>query len=406
MDHASDSRIRPVILCGGAGTRLAPISTAQRPKPFVPLADGKSLLTHTLQRVADAAVFAPPILIGRVADRFALLNHAREAGVTPAAILLEPEPKNTAMAIAVATAYVTETGQFSTLALLPADHWITPVEAWRASIQSAAHAAQATAQLCLLAVHSGAPDASYGHLQLAAAEAGQSRQTVANFIEKPPNPEDFSDYYWNAGQFVATADCLRGLLARHIPEIWQKARDSVARRQVEWEFELLSPAGYEPVAPLSFDRAVVEKCPGIAVALNANWQDLGTLSRWQAATGLGPDHYRDLAARFDRPWGYFELVAVQPGHIEKRLVIYPGCRLSRQRHQNRDEYWEVLQGTANIEKDGQFETLSQKQSTIIRASQWHRLANSGETLLIIKEIQSGNPDENDIERSEDDYGRV
>ncbi len=133
--------ILPVILAGGVGARLAPISTPARPKPFVPLADGDSLLSKTVARVNDPR-FLPPLIIGRAEDRFALLNHARAMGFAPAAILLEAHGCNTAAAVAVAAAWAQKTyGDDQVLAMLPADHAIAPEEAWRCTIAHAAHAA-------------------------------------------------------------------------------------------------------------------------------------------------------------------------------------------------------------------------------------------------------------------------
>lgn len=399
--------ILPVILAGGEGTRLAPISTPDQPKPFVPLPDGRSLLTRTFQRLADTSMFLPPLLVGHANHRFALLNHARAAECIPSAILLEPQAKNTAMAIASAVVYALNAQPQSILAILPADQVIEPAERWLTAVTEAAIAAETHGKLCLLGVTPTRPDPHFGYIEPGESAAGTGAQHVASFIEKPSRPAPLLPHcLWNAGQFLAPPSVLARLFQTHAPDIWQAATDAVAARDHRWEFSTLGSAAYISAPPRSFDRAIVEHSQSLVVRLEAHWHDLGTVEAWEAFTCQPADSYQALPKRTDRPWGFYELLAEAPNRLDKRLTVFPGCRLSLQRHTERSEQWEILSGTAEITLNDVRHTLRAGESIEIPAYAWHRLANESFYPLIIHEIQLGNPDETDIERREDDYGRL
>lgn len=399
--------ITPVILAGGQGARLAPLSTPDRPKPFVPLPQGGSLLSHTLQR-AQAEGWAAPVVIGQARHRHALLNHARDAGVMPAAILLEPAVKNTAMAVACVVQTMLVRQPDAVLAFLPADHWITPVAVWQASVRQAAAHVRATAAIGLLGSVPTSPDPGLGYIVPVGGMQASGIRPVAAFVEKPSAPEQYwQSAYWNAGQCVATARCLAALFATHAPALWQLAAQAVAQAEMHWEFHELSAMAYDRLsAPCSFDRVILEPAAAscVVVPCDAGWQDVGTWEGWQRFTGLSPASFA-LPTRVDRPWGYYELLHEAPDRIEKRLTLYPGCRISLQRHMHRTEQWRVLSGQADIELEGVLHQPNASDIIYIEAGMWHRLHNRGHKPLIIHEIQIGNPDEADIERREDDYGR-
>lgn len=401
-------QILPIVLAGGEGKRLSPIASTAWPKPFVPLPEGGGLLTKTCERL-DAPCFAPPMLVGQAAHRFALLNHARAGGVTPQRILLEPAVRNTALAIASAIAQLLDTPD-QCVAVLPADHIIAPATSWQEAIQKSAFIAARTKRLCLLAAPPTAASPEYGYMAL---KTQNSWYAVERFVEKPQNPGRLLAentlglrWAWNVGQFIGPVSVFAAALGRHAPETWKSALAGGLNARHEWEFVLLDAAAYTPAPAISFDRAVIEKIPVAACRLNATWHDLGTLKAWESYTGQQAENYTPPPARTDRPWGYFELIAHHGRRLEKRLTIYPGCRLSKQRHRHRSELWEVVHGTAEVERDHRRYILQKGDHITIPPSTWHRLANSSSNRLIIKEIQDGLPDENDIERIDDDYGRA
>jgi mannose-1-phosphate guanylyltransferase/mannose-6-phosphate isomerase-like protein (cupin superfamily) len=405
-----DTRILPVILAGGNGERLRPISTPAHTKPFLPMEDGKSLLTHAALRIRDQKLFQPPLIIGRARDRFALLNHLREAEISPAAILLEAAPKNTAPAIALAVQWAMDRGLAgSMLAILPADHRLGPDMLWQQTIRMAAMASRLQQKLALLAIPAHQHDARFGYILLGEAPGEGPARPVTRFVEKP-EPEDVQALirqgaWWNMGQFIAPVGLLAAAFTRHAPGISDAARQLLANAEQEWEYTILPPFP-KTVISTPFDRAIVEKTPAIAVPFAGQWEDLGTLPSWKAMTGLDADYYATLPPRTDRPWGYFELLEESKNRVRKQLVIYPGCRLSRQRHQHRSEHWLVTHGIAHVEKDDTTLRLTPGKSVQIPAGCWHRLSNHHPSILIIEEIQDGRPMESDIERDGDDYGRI
>lgn len=396
-------RIQPVLLVGGEGTRLAPLSTPECPKPFIPLPQGGSLLQQTVARLAHP-LFAPPVLIGNARHRFAMRNQAEEAGTIARAILLEPRPCNTAMAIATATAWMQAQGEDNTvLAILPADHAIANENTWRKSVAAAATIAAKEERLVLIAMQPREASNELGYMRL-------EGEQVAEFREKPQDAALLLAQGWraNSGQVIARVRVLANALETHAPHLWSAACESVAEAKRLHECTLLSPEPFTAILPAAFDRAVLEKAGNVsAVACECGWRDIGTLDAFldhACATlqEMDPPRY----ARTDRPWGHAETIAEGASTLAKCLTLYPGRRISLQRHAHRIEVWLVMEGEAWVELDGEHHSLTRGQSITIPQNAWHRLVNAGESKLVLMELQVGRPDEDDIERKEDDYGRV
>ncbi|MBN8543975.1 MAG: cupin domain-containing protein [Alphaproteobacteria bacterium] len=177
-------------------------------------------------------------------------------------------------------------------------------------------------------------------------------------------------------------------------------------RQKQWEYECLdaSDADFQPI---SFDKAVIEKATSLrAVSASCGWRDLGTLAAWLDYTQQPLEKQLRTTSRVDRPWGYYEVLDVSADKTTKRLHVFAGCRLSRQRHIHRSEHWKIESGEAYIENGEARATLHAGQEMTIARGAWHRLVNPTDAPLIIHETQIGVADENDIERCEDDYGRI
>jgi mannose-1-phosphate guanylyltransferase/mannose-6-phosphate isomerase-like protein (cupin superfamily) len=397
------AKMRPVLLAGGEGRRLYPLSTPARPKPFIPLEDGSSLLENTLRRLPAGVL--PPILVGRAQDRYALMNHARQAGVNPAHILLEPASRNTGFALAATTRFLLLQGEppETILAALPSDHQILRPEYWQASLREAAKLAAEHQALTLIgmAQESFSPELGY---------FVQMGGRVVRFLEKPTHAAGLTSrdaWLVNSGQFIVPLGVLARLFDTHAPTLWQAAGEAVAGRKKSWECEELA-VPFTAFAPESFDRAVVSVAPDMRAALCApcGWSDLGTLAQWQNATGITPERDAARPARTDRPWGYYEILHATGQEITKRLYVFPGCRLSQQRHWQRHEHWVIEAGHAYVECADEKCQLQAGAFINIPAGVWHRLVNPSATVLVVRETQSGRPCEEDIERAEDDYGRV
>lgn len=394
---------RPIILAGGEGRRLYPLSTPARPKPFVSLADGRSLLQQTLCRLPSEAL--SPLVMGRERDRYALMNHAREAGVHPSHILLEPASRNTGFAIAAAVRFLESTGTASEtiLGVLPSDHFIQAPELWQDSLARAVNLAAEHQSLTLIGMGFESFSSQLGYFIVLG-------DRIVRFLEKPTHDSRLTgreEWQVNSGQFIAPLGVLAQLFAEYAPAIWQAAGESVLMRRKSWEFEELAvpPTAF---VPESFDRAVVSYVPDLYATLcpPCGWSDLGTIENWEKATAIDVAKDAKRPPRIDRPWGYYETLNTAPSEITKRLHVFPGGRLSQQRHFQRREHWVVESGLAYVECDGEKHQLSVGESIEIPAGVWHRLVNHASEMLVVRETQIGQPSEHDIERREDDYGRV
>lgn len=268
--------VRPIILCGGSGTRLWPLSTSQTPKQFVSLFEGATLFELTLRRLPEWAL-EPIVVTGEV-----LVDQVRAglstAGVTPHSILVEPEPRNTAPAIVAAAS---ATADNEVLAVLPSDHLIGDGEAFAAALATAAQAAT-DGHIVVFGVTPDRPATGYGYIR--PARSNHSWSTVEEFVEKPSVDRATAlideGCLWNSGMFVMSTSTVLSETRRLAPEIASSAIVSVGRADRE-----VVPIGPEFMsAPsISFDHAVMEKTDtAVVVELDAGWTDVGSFQTlWQ-----------------------------------------------------------------------------------------------------------------------------
>ncbi|GAB4203189.1 MAG: mannose-1-phosphate guanylyltransferase/mannose-6-phosphate isomerase [Tibeticola sp.] len=275
--------ITPVILCGGSGTRLWPLSRKALPKQFVPLVGDKSLLALTVERVAPLAEGAPLIAVAAQAHRFLVADALESAGAR-AHILLEPEGRNTAPAMALAAL----TARADALLLFcPADHHIPDAEAFRATVRRGEQAAQAGA-IVTFGIAPTFPSEAYGYILEGAPRADGSR-AVAGFVEKPPAARAQSlllqgGALWNAGIFLCRADTLLAALERHASDILTSARAAMAAAQTDGVFVRPDAAAFLACRAESIDYAVMEHHDDIAVVpFQGAWSDVGS---WNAVADL------------------------------------------------------------------------------------------------------------------------
>lgn len=313
--------ILPVILAGGVGERLAPLSSVQRPKPFIPLtpAGEGSLLQDTLKRL-QAPFFLPPVLIGRYDDRFALLNHARQVGIRPHAILLESNRKNTGVAVALATVWAMQHhAEAALMAVFPADHRINPVTVWQETVQTIAQSCASQHQLGVLMAPATYASPAYGYVQ---PTTHTFPSPIAHFVEKPAMPQPLieSGAGWNMGQFIGRAADFKARLQLHAPAHWVAASTGIRTAQQQWEFTVMD-AWPEDLPAEPFDRLVMERAGGLCALFSGHWSDIGTVKAWQHATSMSLKEGMALPLRVDRPWGYYEEWLREPGRCCKRLVV-------------------------------------------------------------------------------------
>jgi mannose-1-phosphate guanylyltransferase/mannose-1-phosphate guanylyltransferase/mannose-6-phosphate isomerase len=281
--------IVPVILSGGTGSRLWPISRESYPKQFWPLTSAQTMLQETAAR-ARAPGFAAPLVVCGDGHRFLVAEQLREAGFESARILLEPAARNSAAAIAAAALLVGEATPDAVLWIMAADAAIADMPALRAALDAAAAAAR-TGRIATFGIRPTRPETGYGYIEAGAALAGtDGAREVARFVEKPDAATaatlvEGGRHLWNSGMFVATAGTLLAELAAHAPKVLAAARRAVAEGTRDLDFVRLG-AAFGDAPSISIDHAVMERTALAAVVpCDPGWSDVGS---WDALWDIAP----------------------------------------------------------------------------------------------------------------------
>ena len=464
------SNIIPVILCGGSGTRLWPLSRKSFPKQFVPLIGHKSLLQLTLERVKPLG--SSVICVASDEHRF-LVAESMKAAKVAGQVLLEPMPRNTAAAMAIAAL---SAGPEDLLLFCPSDHHIPDTDAFVKVVQQGVAAAQ-TGAIVTFGISPSFPSTAYGYIRQGAARVDGACR-VEGFTEKPPQDKAqelllSGKALWNAGIFLCSAHTLLKALGQHAPDILTSCEQAMQSAERDGYFVRPQKAAFEACRSESIDYAVMEHHADVAVLpFHSAWSDVGS---WNAVAELTPedkqgnridgqgfvlearntfvhaphrpvvalgtedlliidtpdallvahkDHVeqvKQVVAKLDadnieqsvqhrkvaRPWGTYDSVDVGARHQVKRITVRPGAKLSLQMHHHRAEHWIVVKGTALVTRGEEEILISENQSTYIPLGVKHRLETPGKTDLELIEVQSGSYlGEDDIVRFEDTYGRA
>ncbi len=273
----------PVILSGGSGTRLWPLSRTAYPKQFLPLSGELTMLQLTARRVADLPDALPPLLVCNEEHRFLAAEQLHAIGITPTGILLEPFGRNTAPAVAVAALAALKRETAPLLLVLPADHLIPDIQAFHRALKQALPAAHA-GMLVTFGIVPTAPETGYGYIK-AGEPAGVGEEAVFRidrFIEKPDLATAreyllFGDYYWNSGMFLLRADRYLEELGQFEPEMVEACRRAVEGARVDTDFVRLQRQAFEACPSNSIDYAVMERTRrAVVVPLKAGWNDIGS----------------------------------------------------------------------------------------------------------------------------------
>ena len=276
----------PVILSGGSGTRLWPLSRELYPKQLLPLVGEHTMLQETARRVEGMVDVAPPIVVCNESHRFMVAEQLHALGTAPSAIILEPVGRNTAPAVAVAALVALGTTSDPVLLVLPADHVIRDVEEFRKVVQSGLAAAQA-GKLVTFGVVPDRPETGYGYIRRAKGEG--SVYPVAEFVEKPDHATavryvQSGEYFWNSGMFMFRARTYLAELRQHAPAMLSACEDAVAGAKRDLDFTRLTADAFAACPSDSIDYAVMEKTTdAVVVPLDAGWSDVGSWSALQDA---------------------------------------------------------------------------------------------------------------------------
>ncbi|MCF3459258.1 mannose-1-phosphate guanylyltransferase/mannose-6-phosphate isomerase [Stenotrophomonas maltophilia] len=277
--------IVPVILSGGSGTRLWPLSREAYPKQFLPLVGDDTMLQATWKRVASIAG-AAPIVVANQEHRFMAAEQLRECKVLPQALILEPVGRNTAPAIAIAALQAMADGNDALLLVLPSDHVVRNETAFHAAVKQAAIAAEA-GKLVTFGIVPTAPETGYGYIKAA---AGEGVRAVDRFVEKPDlaTAEQYvasGEYFWNSGMFLFKASRYLKELEALQPAILAACRQALDKAARDNDFIRLDADAFAASPNDSIDYAVMEKTADAAVVpLDAEWNDVGSWSAlWEVS---------------------------------------------------------------------------------------------------------------------------
>lgn len=460
--------MKVIILAGGRGTRLWPMSRKSYSKQFLPLFGGHSLLEGAVGR-ALSVVRPEDIVTVTSGDYYFYVKDILQTAASEAIanIICEPEGRNTAPAIALAMQYAVEKAgatQNETVFVFPSDHVIAPVDKFVAYLRVADQAARA-GYLVTFGVRPTRPETGYGYVQVGEEHDGYA--LCRRFAEKPAADvaEQYiasGTYLWNAGMFAFTPAMFRKALEDGAPDVAAVSAQGCEHTLQHWS----------DMPSISIDYAVMEKAKNIAVVpMDLTWSDVGSWDsyydlqtpdqdgnvtqgdvvtldtrdslvvsskRLVATVGLDKvtvietddavlvtrrgdgqevkqlletleDQHRTEATEHTeiiRPWGRYRIFEAGPRFKIKSIVVNVGAMLSLQRHMHRTEHWVIIRGTAQVTIGEKTFFVHEGESTFVPKSTLHRLGNPGQIPLEIIEVSNGEyVGEDDIERFEDRYGR-
>lgn len=458
-----------VIIAGGSGTRLWPLSRAAHPKQFLRLHGKNTMLQTTVKRLSELDINSS-ITICNEEHRFFVAEQLREIGKL-GSIILEPVGRNTAPAIALAALSAKDD---PLLLVLAADHVIKDEAAFTAAVTRAIPFAEA-GKLVTFGIVPSAPHTGYGYIKRGN-DLGEGFR-VDEFAEKPNMKEaqrymSSGEYYWNSGIFLFRASRYLEELEKFRPDILEKCKLSVNDIKVDLDFLRVHKEAFESCPAESVDYAVMEKTDdAVVVPIDAGWSDIGSWSSlWNisdkdddgnsthgdvilhstrnsyvradnkliAVIGVDDlvivstkdalmvahkDRTQDVKIITDilktrtrsewelnrevyRPWGKYDSIDSDDGYQVKRITVNPGAKLSVQMHHHRSEHWVVVAGQARVHYGSESFDLKVNESTYHGKEVVHALENLGEIPLELIEVQVGSYlGEDDIVRLSDQYGR-
>ena len=409
----TSKNFRPIILAGGSGKRLWPLSTKKKPKQFLPLFGDISLFDLTLQRINNRDLFKKPVIVTSEEYLSLVEESLRKTGIEVERIILEPESKNTFPALALPVLTAIENNDNERYIVMPADHYIPYNKAFYETCSSIKNQFKEDG-LTLMGVLPDSPSTEYGYISVKS--TNNELKEVASFIEKP-NLEKARlllkqpNTFWNSGIFSFEGKWFRDSIKENKTETYNLLIDLLCHFNPKQIYFYPNKDNFSKLTSISFDKAFVESNDkNYMLNLDADWTDLGS---WHTLSNLqkNPEHGLTLyskegSSRTNKPWGYFEVLLETDISKVKILSISPDQKLSMQRHEHRSETWYITQGIATVTKGNNVLDLHPGESIIIDKNEKHRIENLNNEVLELIEIQTGTYfGEDDIIRLEDMYGR-
>ncbi len=398
-------KIRPVILCGGAGTRLWPSSKNFQAKQFIDFG-GWTLLGKTLERIRNP-IFDYPIISTNLKYLREIKNNLKKNKVKKYKIILEPVKKNTGPAI-LSSSLIKDIPEKQPLLILSADHFIDKVKRFNLEIRKNKKYLT-NKNIFIFGIKPSSPSNQYGYFLT---KRKNNLDYVSKFLEKPSEVKAKKIInkggYWNSGIFYLRKDSLINNFKKYQNIIYRNSLLSVKKSKIKKNIYYLNKKNFIRNSSKSFDYAILEKTSNInAVKLNMPWSDLGSWKEILLMFYKNKINYFNKKNIFYRPWGSYINLFRGKNFLIKELIIKPKGILSLQKHFHRSEHWVVTQGKPKITLNKNFFLLKPYETVFIPKGSIHRIQNSGKKKVKIMEVQLGSIlKEEDIVRYEDIYGRT
>ncbi len=399
-------KICPVILCGGAGTRLWPNSKNHQAKQFIDFGNW-TLLGKTLERT-KASIFDAPIISTNAKYLKQVKQHLKKHKIRKFKIVLEPAKRNTAPAI-LSTALIKDIPNEQPLMFFSADHLIEKISVFNKAINK--NKTKLTNQnIFIFGIKPTSPSSEYGYFVTKKITGNINK--VTKFIEKPKESRAKQVIkqkgYWNSGMFYLRKDSIINNFKKYNPSIYRSCLNSVNKAKYKANTYYLNKASFTKATAKSFDYAILEKTKQInAIKLDIPWSDLGS---WKEILKMYDKNKNKLVKKkniFHRPWGKYTNLFNGKEFLIKELFVKSKGILSLQKHHHRAEHWLVTQGNPKITLNKDSFIKKPNEHIFIPLQSIHRIQNPGKKPVKIMEAQIGSIlKETDIVRYQDFYGRA
>jgi mannose-1-phosphate guanylyltransferase/mannose-6-phosphate isomerase len=399
-------KIRPVILCGGSGTRLWPQSNNNLAKQFIDFG-GWSLLEKTLERV-KSPTFDYPIISTNTKYLKLIKSYLKKFKVKEYKIVLEPSKRNTAPAI-LASALIKDIPKQQPLMFFAADHLIEKASIFNKAISK--NKANLTDQnIFIFGIKPTSPSSEYGYFLTKKIKGNINK--VTKFIEKPKEAKAKQVVkqkgYWNSGMFFLRKDSIINNFKKYQPTIYKNCVSAVSKARLKDNTYYLNKTSFEKATSKSFDYAILEKTKQInAIKLDIPWSDLGSWKEILKMYNNNKKKYYKKKNTYYRPWGRYVNLFEGKGFLIKELFVKSKGILSLQKHHHRSEHWFVAQGNPKITLNKDSFSMKKNDHIFIPLGAIHRIENPNKKPVKIIEVQVGSIlKESDIVRFQDVYGRI